>query len=290
MMNIQHEAVVEKAVPTQELRAIERVAVELAHLAGAEIVLTLGQILEVRYKTGSDSDDTLRDPVSEVDRRIERLIRERLSQRYPDHIVIGEEFDMPGSQESDFTWAIDPVDGTANFINGFPLFAAAIGVLHRGRPVVGAQWCATSHALRAGVYHGHRGGVLKFDGSAVVPIHNPAIRRRLAGVPHTSTQRGAWETRKTGSAAIECAFAAAGLLEAALFKTPNLWDVAGGLALVQAAGGEVLTWDGASWIAFDRFEAPVFDGKPNLRRWNQPIIVGRIGAQALIEGLSHIEM
>ena len=46
----------------------------------------------------------------------------------------------------------------ANFVNGFPLFAASIGVLHQGRPLVGAVWCSTSHALRAGVYHARAGG------------------------------------------------------------------------------------------------------------------------------------
>jgi myo-inositol-1(or 4)-monophosphatase len=69
-------------------------------------------------------------------------------------------------------WAIDPIDGTTNFVNGFPLFAASIGMLHRGCPVVGAIWCSTSYALRAGVYHARAGGALRFEGEPLALIES----------------------------------------------------------------------------------------------------------------------
>ncbi|MGF1624336.1 MAG: inositol monophosphatase family protein [Alphaproteobacteria bacterium] len=273
-------------IPEKLLHEIERVAVEFANLAGAEIASALGGMLAVRYKGESEAEQVWRDPVSEIDHRVEQLIRTRLADRFPDHGVIGEEIDEPDLRDFDVLWVIDPIDGTANFVNGFPLFAASIGVLLRGRPVAGALWCATGHALRAGVYHACAGGVLRFDGDTVVPRSNPAVRRRLAGVPHSAPERGAWDTRKTGSASIECAFVAAGLLEAARFDTPNLWDVAGGAALVQASGGDVLTRSGEDWTVLDRFEAPQgTGGKPDLRRWKQPLMIGRVGAKALISGL-----
>lgn len=276
-----------------ELREIERLAVDLANLAGAEITTALTRILQVRYKSGSAEKDTLGDPVSEVDRNVEQLMRARVAERFTDHTIIGEEFDAPGDGKSDFVWAIDPIDGTANFVNGFPLFAASIGVLHKGRPVAGAVWCATSHTLRAGVYHGRighgSGAALKFDGDPVVPRKNPAVRRRLAGVPHAIDERGAWVTRKTGSAAIECAFVAAGLLEAAFLKAPNLWDVAGGVALVNASGGRVLKTQGASWDEFERFEPPPADGALNLRHWKRSLIIGRTSAEGLARGMAYLD-
>jgi myo-inositol-1(or 4)-monophosphatase len=79
-----------------------------------------------------------------------------------------------------------------------------------------------------------------------------------------------WETRKTGSAAIECAFAAAGLLRVARFETPNLWDVAGGVALVKAAGLAVDTHTDGEWQRLDRFE-PI---EGDIRRWRHPILLG----------------
>ncbi len=133
------------------------------------------------------------------------------------------------------------------------MFAASIGVLYRCKPIVGAVWCATSHALRAGVYHARLGGKLRFEGSDVTPKANPDVRSRLAGVPVAKAEDLPWETRKTGSAAIECALVAAGLLQVARFSNPNIWDVAGGLALVQAAGGVVWEKRKDGWLPMERF-------------------------------------
>lgn len=277
-------------MPSQEeLADIERVAVELANLAGAEITNALGGIMAVRYKGEKAAEQMWQDPVSEVDQRIEELIRSRLRDKFPTHGIIGEEFkDQEGDADS-FTWAVDPVDGTTNFVNGFPLCAAAIGVLFAGRPVVGALWCGASHALRPGVYHASVGGKLRFNNDEVTPRNNPAVKRRLAGVPMPIPGRGGWETRKTGSAAIECAFVAAGILNAARFESPHIWDIAGGLALVQASGGKALVKDGEDWTPFERFEAPLIEGKRGkLREWHPPMIVGRGSAKDLVDGF-HLE-
>jgi myo-inositol-1(or 4)-monophosphatase len=266
------------------LADIERTAVELARLAGAEIVNALGGMLAIKYKSDLQAkaeDLTYRDPVSEVDHRCEVLLRARIAERFPDHDIIGEEInDRPsdsagGSSYGDYIWAVDPIDGTSNFINGFPMFAASIGVIHHGMPVAGALWCSTTHALRAGVYHGRMGGKLQLDEQPIDRKINPAVQRRLAGDPKGGKDLGfMWETRKTGSAAIECAFAAAGLLRVARFETPNLWDVAGGVALVKAAGLAVESHDGEGWQAFDRFD-PV---EGDIRRWRRPLLIGEPAA------------
>lgn len=262
-------------LPMAELRDIERLAVELAEVAGSEIGRALGGLLAVRYKSGAE-DQPWRDPVSEVDQQVEVLIRERVGERYPDHDIIGEEMEARPGRGHDFVWAVDPIDGTTNFVNGFPLFAASIGVIHRGRPVVGALWCSVSHALRAGVYHAAVGGRLRFDGADVTPKVNPAVRRRLAGVPNLTSGDGNWETRKTGSAALECALVAAGLMQVARFAAPNIWDVAGGIALVESGGGIVRQQEGDRWVAMDRFVAQSRAGEAaDLSRWRRAIILGR---------------
>jgi myo-inositol-1(or 4)-monophosphatase len=279
------------AIEAGYLARIEQMAVELANLAGAEIKTALGGMLSLRYKTSSEAEEIWQDPVSEVDHRIEELIRARLAKSFPEHDIIGEELEERPGRDHDFVWAVDPIDGTSNFVNGFPLFAATIGVLHRGRPVAGAVWCATSHALRSGVYHASLGGVLCFNGEAVTPWQNPLIRRRLAGVPNVEIGKSGWEMRTTGSAAIECAFVAAGMLEAARFERPNLWDVAGGVALVQAAGGRVMIASRKGWDALEAFEAPAADdGEPDLRRWSRSLIVGHAEADALVSGLGKLSV
>jgi myo-inositol-1(or 4)-monophosphatase len=271
-------------ISTSELHDIERLAIELATLAGAEIVTSLGGILAVRYKTESIEENIWRDPVSEVDHRVETLIRTRLAERYPEHDIIGEEIDERPGRDHEFVWAVDPIDGTANFVNGFPLFAASIGVLRAGRPVAGAIWCSTSHSLRAGVYHARAGGTLCFDHETIMPKANSAVRRRLIGMPDASADDGPWDVRKTGSAAIECAFVAAGLLHAAHFEHPHIWDVAAGIALVHASGGEVRMHSEEGWSRMERFEPLSHggDGTPDLRNWRRPLIIGRPEAVAVL--------
>lgn len=270
--------------PTDRMLAeIERNAVDLARLAGTEIQSSLGRSLSVRYKASGDDATLFRDPVSEVDHRTEVLIRARLEESFPDHGIIGEEQDEKPADPDAFVWAVDPIDGTTNFVNGFPLFAAAIGVLHRGRPVVGAVWCSTSHALRPGVYHARAGGRLFFEDQALERVANPDVQRQLVGQPHAPPGHDPrWDTRKTGSAAIETAFVAAGLLQAARFDGPNVWDVAAGIVLVEAAGGTVLTRAGEDWRPFAGFTDA--SGATDPRRWRSDLVIGRDPALGHLAG------
>jgi hypothetical protein len=140
-------------------------------------------------------------------------------------------------------------------------------VVHRGVPVAGAIWCSVSHALRAGVYHASLGRKLRFEDNDVTPKVNADVLRRLAGVPVAAhADEAGWETRKTGSAALECALVAAGLLEVARFSSPNIWDVAAGIALVQSGGGVVREHDGMRWIPMQRFAPASRAGETRLAR------------------------
>jgi myo-inositol-1(or 4)-monophosphatase len=265
-------AIARPPISDSELHEIEALALELANLAGAEIVTRLGTLFSVEYKSLSPKRAHYSDPVSEVDRNVETLIRARLAERFPDHVIIGEELDEHPTRRHDFVWAVDPIDGTTNFVNGFPFFAASLGVLYRGRPIVGALWSSVSHALRTGVYHGRIGGGLHFDGGPVLAKPNPLVYRGLAGLPNGAPDYANWQTRKTGSAALECALVAAGLMRVARFDTPNIWDVAGGVALVAIAGGEVRERSDEGWREFEEFRVDAADG--NLRDWKRSLILG----------------
>ncbi|KAA2213410.1 inositol monophosphatase family protein [Teichococcus oryzae] len=259
---------------TEDLSAIAAMARELADLAGREMAEGLRRNPAVSYKPGAGGGESLRDPVSEVDQAVEVMIRERLSGAFPDHDVLGEELAGRPARGSRYLWAVDPVDGTANYINGFPLFSGSVGLLRDGVPVAGAVWCASSHALRAGVYHAAEGGGLFFDGEPVRPVFNPDVRRRIGGFVDASPRSPeGWEARRTGSAAIECAFIAAGLMEVARFERPNVWDVAGGFALVRATGGIIRILGEKGWQDFTRFDA---EGDPG--EWRHPVILGRAEA------------
>lgn len=266
--------------PQPDFAALEAAALDLARIAGNEIVSAMAGVLTVEYKTESKRADAApTDPVSQIDRAVEARLRERIARDFPGHAVIGEEVDEQPEAGAETIWIVDPVDGTTNFVNRFPLFACSIGVVHRGVPVAAALWTSTGHALTPGVYHAHRGGGLWFEGEPIaVPPEDTGVRRRLSAAPGGAAGRTAtWDNRVTGCAAIECAFVAAGIFASAQFWGPRIWDVAAGVLLVKEAGRELLTRDGKEWVPFERFEAPATvkaDREPTLRDWVRPLLMG----------------
>ncbi|MDA0270837.1 MAG: inositol monophosphatase [Chloroflexi bacterium] len=266
------------------IEAIEALAVEIAREAGAEVERALRREIAIDYKPDAKGKPAEVDPVSEVDRAVEALVRARLAGHYPAHAIIGEEVEAQPDVDAEWAWVIDPVDGTANFVNGFPMFAVSIGVLHRGRPVAGAIWCAASHTLHPGVYHAHEGGPLRLDGVEVTS-ERAQVKRRLAAAPGgSSAGTKGWDHRVTGSMAVEAAYVAAGVFTCVPFWSPRLWDIAAGVVLVRAAGREAWIRIDGQWRPLERFEAPARlpkrrDGVvetrvPTLRDWRSSVIIG----------------
>ncbi|MEX2372640.1 MAG: inositol monophosphatase, partial [Dehalococcoidia bacterium] len=266
---------------------------------GGIVAEALEREVQVEYKAGpadarrrsSKAPAPDRDPVSEVDRAVETLLRERIGAAFPDHVIVGEENENHPAADAEYVWVVDPVDGTSNFVNGFPLFAVSIGVLRRGRPVAGAVWCATTHALGPGVYHAHEGGPLLLDGVPVTTERATKVKRTLAAAPGgASAGTPLWDHRVTGSMAVEAAYVAAGVFAAAPFWVPKIWDVAAGVVLIRAAGREVWLRTPAGWQPLERFEAPdrlprrrgqprpEDDRTPSLRDWRGSLLVGTAAA------------
>jgi len=170
---------------------------------------------------------------------------------------------------------IDPLDGTTNYLNRLPLFASSIGVLYRGVPVAGAIWCSTSHTLRPGVYHAREEGPLCFDREQIE--RTPAAPwRGLASEPGSAPRHAAFfDTRVLASAALECAFVAAGILQVAYLAHPAIWDIAAGVVLARAGGCRVVTRRDGLWRPFCEFPVSA-PGKrtAQLRDWRQPVLIG----------------
>lgn len=254
---------------------LENTAVRLARAAGDRIYAAFSQPLRVDFKAATPGAAANSNPVSEVDRAVEDFIRAELAREFPEHGVIGEEGAAMASGAG-ITWVIDPIDGTTNYINGVPLFACSIGVLLEGWPLAGAIWCASTHALRPGVYHAHRGDTLQFDN--VPHARRPAgAWRGLASEPGRTPEHARhWDTRVFGSATLECAFVAAGLLQLAYLGHPSLWDAAAALALLEAAGCEARTYEHSRWAPLRRFkvDCPRAGGTATLGTWRQPLLAG----------------
>ena len=247
----------------------------LAQAAGAQISAAVNTDLAVQFKETRPQWAANSNPVSEVDQAVERSIREQLIQAHPQHAVIGEEQADTGPPGAAISWVIDPIDGTCNFINGVPLYACSIGVLHEGWPVAGAIWCAASHAVGPGVYHAHAGGPLCFNGRPIVR-RPPGNWRGLAAEHGRSSRYGSlWDIRVLGTSAVEFAWVACGVLRVAHMPRPGLWDAAAGLALLHAAGCSALTWEQGRWAPLVRFRPPASrPGPASLAAWKQPVLIG----------------
>jgi len=257
--------VVSDLAQTQRLGRTARI---LAASAGAYLLDNLTGAHAVSFKQPLPGSASNSNPVSDADRSLETMLRSRLQDEFPEHAIVGEELAaVPGS--TPFTWVIDPIDGTTNFINGLPLFAVSVGLLLQGRPLAGAIWCAMTHGLRPGVYHAVAGGDLYFDGR-LLSRRATQPWRGLAAEPGRAPAYGAlWDTRVFGCATIELAWVAAGLLRLAYIPRPAAWDVAAGLVLLRAAGCEAFTLGSNGWQPLGDLPKAA-----DLPHWSAPLLVG----------------
>jgi myo-inositol-1(or 4)-monophosphatase len=213
------------------------------------------------------SEKGIADYVTHVDREAEARITARISAAFPDHRILAEEEEsdrqratgaaMGGLAAGDWTWIIDPLDGTTNYLHGYPMYAVSIAVA-RGRTLeaavvvnsaTGQEWTAT------------RGGGTRLDGRAVsvsiierldraligtgfpfkAPVQIPRFTRQLA-----AALRATSGVRRAGSAALDLCHVATGWFDGFWELELAPWDVAAGTLIVREAGGVVTRLDGAA--------------------------------------------
>ena len=136
--------------------------------AGAILLGHFKTSLTVEYKSKGKHD-----PVSAADRESEDYLRAAIHQAYPDHSILGEEGQNLEGADKDFVWALDPLDGTVNYLNGLPFFAVSVAALYRGEPVVAALYVPTSGLLEEGVFHAHLGGPARLNDTLIHVTSNP---------------------------------------------------------------------------------------------------------------------
>ncbi len=273
------------------LSEVEDVAVKAASGAGEILTRYFGRLTAVDYK-----DERKTDPVTRADTETEEYVAGIVRERFPEHGLIGEEgAGEADSSAPDFVWAIDPLDGTNDFVGGLPIFASSIGVLHRGVPVAGAVYVPWPGEAAGRVFHARRGGGAFVDDERLTPLNGEAGAGRLAALP--GSFRGGFRVRKgmraeigevrvLGSIAYELAMVAAGVLRYTFIGRTSLWDCAAGAAIVAEAGGDVRVgrsvprmWPSPPELRLERDAALVdWNGEKTLaglRKWSASMIAGR---------------
>ncbi len=187
------------------------------------------------------------DLVTEADRASEKLVIQRLTERFPDHGIVAEEgggHDSP----SRYRWYVDPLDGTTNFAHGFPIFNVTMGLEHNGEIIAGVIYDPTRDEMFAAekgsgaTLNGHKISVSQAARleDSLVATGFPSRKRHLNVNIHFYHQlaMATHGVRRGGSAAIDLAYVACGRLEAFWEFGLNPWDLAAGTLLVTEAGGK----------------------------------------------------
>jgi fructose-1,6-bisphosphatase/inositol monophosphatase family enzyme len=183
--------------------------------------------------------------VTDLDQDLERLIRQRLGNRFPDDSLTGEEYEAAGGG-GPRRWSIDPIDGTGNMVHGLPLWAISIGLIIAGEPVLGVIVIPPLNELfwavrGAGAWlDGHRLHVhdaREFHNQDNVCVGTNALR---AVDPRTLPGR----LRDLGSACCEQTFVAANRLHATTLLGEHAHDIAAGIVIAAEAGCQIATITG----------------------------------------------
>jgi myo-inositol-1(or 4)-monophosphatase len=226
------------------------VAVMSARRAGSALIKKMVNLEKLKVEQKGHNDY-----VSDADRAAEKAVINCILKHYPDHEILAEESGAQG--ESDTVWIVDPLDGTTNYLHGFPVFAVSIGVQIKGRMEHGVVY----DPLRQELFTASRGQGAHLDGHRIRVSGQKQLERALIGTGFPVRQvdkeiqpylnmlakviRNTSGVRRPGAAALDLAYVAAGRLDAFWEIGLAPWDLAAGTLLIREAGGMVSGLDGS---------------------------------------------
>ena len=231
------------------MHGMVNIAIRAARRAGEIMVRQLNRLdtLEVVEKGRNDF-------VTQVDRQAEEAIIEIIHDHYPEHAIIAEESGASG--EHSVQWIIDPLDGTTNFMHGFPVFSVSIAVMEDGELQHGVVY----DPLRQEIFSASRGQGAQLDGRKIRVSKQSSLRGALiaTGFPYRMAEehidlylgmlrKVMLETagvRRPGSAALDLCYLAAGRVDGFWELGLSKWDIAAGALIIREAGGRISDFRG----------------------------------------------
>jgi myo-inositol-1(or 4)-monophosphatase len=247
------------------MQPLLNIAVRAARRAGDIIVRAIPRLEAVEVQTKGKNDF-----VTEVDKAAEADIIETVRRLHPDHAILAEESGASGN--NDVVWIIDPLDGTTNFMHGFPTFAVSIGVQVRGR----MEHAVVFDPMRQEMFTASRGDGAQLDGRRIrvskqitlegsliatgFPFRadSPWLDEYLAMMKAVMTKAAG--LRRPGSAALDLAYVAAGRVDGFWEMGLKPWDTAAGSLLITEAGGRIGTLTGDEY----KQEGHIVGGTPKV--------------------------
>ena len=223
------------------------IAVRAARAAGNVIIRQIDYAQDLPFNEKSRNDF-----VSDVDRQAESAIIETILKAYPNHAILAEESGEQGT--NDHLWIIDPLDGTTNFLHGFPQYAVSIALQHKGVLTQAVIY----DPLRQELFTASRGDGAYLDGRRIRVSKRKHLQGALLGTGFPFREGADFELyletfrafsplsagiRRAGAAALDLAYIACGRLDGFWEFGLNIWDIAAGILLIEEAGGIVNSLD-----------------------------------------------
>lgn len=229
-----------------------------------EITKKAGQLLLKDYHKISDRDiyfKAHREFVTKTDLKSSKLIVDFLQKKFPKHNIISEE-GVNIDKKSDFTWLIDPLDGTTNYIMQNPLFAVSISLVRANEILLGVIYAPVLNELYIAEkdkpailndksLHVSKKDAIKDSMLLFCSGHKRMHKEKLIEIYKTFKLR-AKALRQLGSASIELAYVASGRVEGLMLPGVPAWDITAGVLLVQQAGGKITDFKGNPWTTRTR--------------------------------------
>ncbi len=232
------------------MHALLNVAVMAARRAGATLIRKMSSLQKLKVEQKGHNDF-----VSDADHAAEKAIINCILKHYPDHAILAEESGAQG--ESDHLWIIDPLDGTTNYLHGFPVFSVSIGLQINGR----MEHAVVYDPMRQELFTASRGEGAQLDGRRIRVSGQKQLERALIGTGFPYRQidteiqpylnmlgkviKNTAGVRRPGSAALDLAYVAAGRLDAFWETGLQSWDLAAGSLILREAGAMISGLDGS---------------------------------------------
>ncbi len=231
-----------------------------SEIVAGNLLQNYGDIAELAARAGGDvlrdwrgrfavSTKGPKDLVTEADIASQKTIREIVLSRFPNHGFIGEEGDQ-GQNISPLRWMVDPLDGTSNYVHGFPAYCVSVALAYRDEILAGAIYDPVADECFTAI----RGGGARLENTVLCTTNPSDLSDALVAVsfpPHVDTESLAvadflsiiphvHSVRRTGSTAINLAYLAAGRLDGFWVRSIACWDVAAGLLIASEAGAAIV--------------------------------------------------
>lgn len=198
------------------------------------------------------------DLITAADKAAEAAVLDVIQRHFPDHAILAEESGQIGSTQSEFLWAIDPLDGTTNYAHQYPFYAVSIGLLINGVPQVGVVFAPFLQELfRAAKGLGATLNRQPIQVSPTAELRQSLLVTGFAYDRHETPDNNYAEfctlthltqgVRRGGSAALDLSYVACGRLDGYWERGLSQWDMAAGIVMVEEAGGRVTAYDQGSF-------------------------------------------